>query len=137
LSFRFENVQPIEGENTAEKVDLLHPNERFELLFQGTVVNNHVQTSAVEKVYPLLGRVHVDLSAVTPGKPETRLILTHSMPWFSHYRVRQNGIESTTKDHDVVWRLKPGKNEIVVAAVNAMKVEGKPTTVVIDFIAPE
>jgi hypothetical protein len=137
LSFRFENVQPIGSENTVEKVDLLHQNERYELLFQGTVDKNHVQTSAVEKVYPLLGRVHVDLSAVAPGKPETRLTLTHSMPWFSHYRVRQNGIESTTKDQEVLWRLKPGKNEMVVAAVNAMKVEGKPTTVVLDFIAPE
>ena len=31
----------------------------------------------------------------------------------------------------------PGNNQIVVSAVNVMKVEGKPTTVGLDFIPPE
>lgn len=137
LSFQFHNVQPIGSASTAARVDLLHASERYELLFQGTVDRNHVQTPAEEKVYPSLGRVHVDVSAVSPGKPEARLTLTHSMPWFSHYRVRRNGIESTTEDQEMVWQLKPGRNEVMVAAVNGMKVEGRPTTVVLDFIAPE
>lgn len=137
LSFRFENVQPLGPMANLEKVDLLYQGERYELLFQGTVDKNHVQTPTLEKIYPTLGRVHVNLSAEEVGKPHVQLDLTHSMPWFSHYRILENGKERATTESHVLWRLVPGKNEILVSAVNTMRVEGKPTSIALDFIPPE
>jgi hypothetical protein len=136
LSFRLENVQPGGSDPSAETVDLLHPAEKYEPLFQGTVVENHVQTSSVERIYPQLGRVHVDVAAITLGKAELRLTLSHSMPWFAHYRVRERGRENVTKAGAIVWQLEPGANEVVISAVNVQGVEGKPTTLVVEFNAP-
>lgn len=137
LSFSFENVQPVGKAKNIEKVDLLYPGERYELLFQGTATKNHVQTPAVEKLYPAMGRVHVSLSAESAGKPQVHLEFTNSMPWFSHYRVRENGKESAANESHFVWRLAPGKNEILISAVNTMRVEGKATSIVVDFIPQE
>ncbi len=136
LMFRYENVQPAGSDRLLTRIDLLDSRERYELLFQGAVDQNHVQTPSVEKIYPVLGRVHVDLAAETAGSPRLRLNLAHSMPWFSHYRVNQNRSETTTKDDHVVLSLQPGRNEISVTAVNAMNVEGKPAKITVDFVPP-
>jgi hypothetical protein len=141
LSFLFENIQPESAQSAnqrpQEKVDLLYPGERYELLFQGTVdKSRHVQTRATEKVYPVLGRVHADIEAQSPGKPELKLALTHSMPWFARYRIRINGRESTSTSASFVWPLVPGKNEVVISAINTRTVEGKPTSIVVEFIPP-
>jgi transglutaminase-like putative cysteine protease len=133
LTFQLKNVQPGLREGAPEQVDLLYPGARYELLFQGVVRERRVQVADIEKVYPALGRVHMDISATDPGKPELMVQLTNSMPWFSHYRIRQGGKERTSRDPRLAWQLEPGRNELVVHAVNRMKVEGRPSSIALDF----
>lgn len=133
LTFQLKNVQPAPGEGTAEQVDLLYPGARYELLFQGVVRERRLQIADIEKVYPALGRVHMDISATDLGKPELMLQLTNSMPWFSHYRIRQDGKERLSRDSRLAWQLTPGRNELAIVTVNRMKVEGQPSLIALDF----
>lgn len=136
LIYRYDNIQPTQGDRSFRQVALIEPKERYELLFGGVATKSHEQTPSVEKVYPKLGRVHVDLAAKSSDPQRLLLTLSHSMPWFSHYRIDHNGKEMMTKDSIVEWTLVPGSNVLSITAVNVRNGEGKPARITVGYAPP-
>lgn len=64
---------------------------------------------------------------------QIKVLLTHSVPWFSHYMVKYNGRSKKLKSDSVVLKLSKGANEIEVIPVNYFGREGMPSKATIHF----
>ena len=68
------------------------------------------------------------------AKSQIKVVLTHSMPWFSHYVVIFNKRRKDLKTDSVMLKLKKGVNEIEVYPVNSFGREGMSSKAIIRFV---
>lgn len=131
LEYRFNNTD-YDSVDPANRVSLVGPKERYELLFQGSVLPTRTQTDLVAKMYPPMNRVHFEVRATPANNQEKatlRFTLTHSSPSFSHYRVIVDGlISGKYESSEWVSQVTPGKHSLAFVAVNKRGIEGKPST---------
>jgi hypothetical protein len=162
LTYTLDNTQPA-GPDRA-RLWLLQEDERPELLFQGSPTTGQQWTRDTERVYARMNGVHIDAWPADDAALGTlTLMLTHAMPWFEKIDLVHNGkrvdaapalaerqatrasTSKTATGSDVSSgasslfarvALIPGKNTIVVHAVNAQGVRGPPSSIEIDFYPP-
>jgi hypothetical protein len=116
-------------------VVLVGKDERPELLFQGGRVRQS-QSGDRDSIYPALNLTHCDIETTSPGRAPTNILsvrLTHSCPWFAHFRVEIEGVRREHTEDHLAWALAPGENTLEVRAVNQAGTLGRPSRVVVVY----
>lgn len=134
LKYKYDN-RVFDAIGTISPTYLIRTGIPPELLFQGFPISG-LQTQNVIMIYPLLNVTHVDVG--TGGKDGAisstlDLTISHGMPWFDHFRIKDNGKIVKHKSEKFRWKLKNGRNRLLVQAVNRAGIAGLPTEIEIDY----
>ncbi len=136
ISIPLRNTYP--STKSGPRISPLGANETVELLFQGMPPMLGELTRNHERAYPAMNTVHLRLDRPDgpAGTVEVTAIPTGG-PWFHHLEATVNGEAASLQPAGpYTWVLKPGKNVLVVHAVNAMGMVGSPARVELEYFPP-